>query len=292
MTITRAVGAAALSVAFTAGVVAPAVAATMTNDQPRAFMPRLSVGVPATAPATSACSTLASQLATQITSIGADLTAVPPKTAALTGPVTQMLNDVLALQKAGCLPAAPGAPATLPAACAPDVAKLLADAFELGADLSALPPNVPGALSSVGGVVADVKDLVTAKCLPAVTLPTIPGLPTKPTLPSPGLPMPPLPVGTAGLPTPVLPGTPKLPAPLPTPPVSLPTGLPTSLPTPPKLPVPLPPVPTSLPTVPKLPVPLPSVPSLPSLPSQPSLPTLPSAPSLPTMPSAPGTPKA
>ena len=291
MTITRAVGAAALSVAFAAGAVAPAVASTMRSDQ-FSGLPPYSLASAATG-GSSACATRASQLMSQITSIGTDLTAVPPKTADVTGPVGQVVDDVNALQSSGCLPKVPGAPVpTLPAACVPDVAKLLSDVFALAGDVSALPPNIGGALHSVGGLVADVTSLVTVKCLPAVTPPKVAGLPSLP-LPTPGLPTPGLPVPSVPVPAPSLPvSPPSVPVtapslPLPAPSLPLPT---------PKLPVPAPSLPVAIPTppvlppAPKLPLPVPSVPSLPTLPSAPSLPTLPSAPSLPMLPSATGTP--
>ena len=313
MTITRAVGVAALSMAFAAGAVAPAVASVLSGDRGDRLraLPPYSLAADATA-GTAACSALASQLVAQISAIGTDLTAVPPKTAALTGLVGQLAGDVAALQNSGCLPSVPGVPApNLPAACVADVANLMSDGFALLGDLNTVPPNVTGALSLVSALTVDVTDLVVAKCLPPVTVPVVPGLPsvTPPNL------VPPIPVAgqptTASnlpVPAPVLPTVPKLPVPVPTAPTALPTPpttpslpLPTTVPklpvpvptlpavpslplptTAPKLPVPVPTLPTTLPTVPKLPAPpsLPSVPSLPTLPGVPSLPALPSAPSV------------
>jgi hypothetical protein len=313
VTITRAVGVTALSVAFAAGAVVPAVAASMRGGGASGYaLPPHSLAAAATS-GTSACAALSAQLVSQITSISADLTAVPPKTADLTGPVGQVVTDVNALQGSGCLPKVPGAPApSLPAACVPDVAKLLSDAFALVGDLNTLPPNVGDALGSVRGVVADVASLVTAKCLPAVTVTKVPSPPsvTPPKVPGPPsvtLPKVPGPPNSTLPKVPGLPGSPThsagLPVPVPNPPLPVP-GLPLPAPSlpatppvvplPPKLPVPVPTAPIALPTPPKLPVPvpslplpLPSVPVLPSLPVNPSLPTLPSAPSLPMLPSAP-----
>lgn len=315
MTITRAVGAAALSVAFAAGAVAPAVAVSMRGSGDSGALRPYSLAADATS-GTSACAALSAQLVSQITSIRTDLTAVPPKTSDLTGPVGQVVTDVNALQGSGCLPKVPGAPApSLPAACVPDVAKLLSDAFALVGDLNTLPPNVGDALGSVRGVVADVASLVTAKCLPAVSVSKVPGPPsvTVPKIPGPpsvtspkvpGLPSstlpkvpgpPSSPARSAGLPVPV----PGLPVPVPSLPLPAPSlpVVPPVVPIPPKLPVPVPTAPIALPTpptlpklpvpTPSLPLPLPSVPALPSLPVNPSLPTLPSAPSLPMLPSAP-----
>jgi hypothetical protein len=176
----RALGAAALTVCFTAGAAAPALAAA-TVERPA---PHVQTRAALAADATAACTALAEQLVSQVTGIGTGLLAVPPNVSAATGLVGQVLGDVTALQSAGCLPALPPTGTGTPTVCVPDVAKLLSDAFALLADLTAATPNVTGAVSTVSELVSDLSGLVTAKCLPSVTLPSIPGLPAVPATPS------------------------------------------------------------------------------------------------------------
>jgi hypothetical protein len=279
------VGAAALSVAVVVSVAAPAVAFASDHGQPSPPKPPVSTPTtPAPPTPNSQCSELAKNLVAQLPGISSDLMAKPPRIDDATNLITNALNGVTALQKAGCLPNVPSNGASTPSStCVANVAKVLADLFGLVSDLSGI-PDVAGAATAARGVVSDVTALVDSKCLSSGKLPTPPA--PKPITPAPTKPPTPGVGGKVPTPTP----TPKLAgAPLPLASVPVPT------PTPPKVDVPKPSVPVPTPSAPKVPVPVltPSKPGLPSLPDNPSLPGLPTLPSLPgasNFPTAPDAP--
>ncbi|GAA3433191.1 hypothetical protein [Kutzneria kofuensis] len=142
-------------------------------------------------------------LSTSMTDFVAAITATPPDPAKVQGIIGDMVNEVVALQKAGCLPQLPGTQTRVqdPQQCLTAVVNALAALLNVLAANIAVPPDptaVTGAITKLGAAVTAINN---NNCLP-IKLP-VPGAPG-------GLPAPPggTPAPPGGLPAPpTIPGT-------------------------------------------------------------------------------------
>jgi hypothetical protein len=141
-------------------------------------------------------------LSDSMAQFGTVLTATPPDPAKVQGILGDMVDEVVALQKAGCLPQLPGTQTRVrdPQACLTAVVNTLAALLNVLAANISVPPDptaVTGAITKLGAAITAIN---TNNCLP-IKLP-VPGAPPIPAPPG-GTPAPP-----GGLPpAPPIPGT-------------------------------------------------------------------------------------
>jgi hypothetical protein len=164
------------------------------------------VSRPAAAPSARAACTAdtpeVKALASSMNEFMAAITVTPPDTAKAQGIIGDMINELVALQKAGCLQLS-AAPSRLqdPQACLNDLQGMGAALFGLLAAVLKTPPDPTGITTATTAIGAAITKFNNDNCLP-IKLPVPGGLPTPPG----GLPAPPAPPG--GLPAPPgLPGT-------------------------------------------------------------------------------------
>ncbi|MEV6609154.1 hypothetical protein [Kutzneria sp. NPDC051319] len=142
-------------------------------------------------------------LTTSMADFMSAIVATPPDTAKVQGIVGDMINELVALQKAGCLPpAAAPAPARLqdPQACLNDLQSMGSALFGLLAAVLKAPPDPTGITTATTAIGAAITKFNNDNCLPIkLPVPGAGGLPAPPG----GVPAPP-----GGLPAPPgLPGT-------------------------------------------------------------------------------------
>ncbi|MFI9385709.1 hypothetical protein [Kutzneria sp. NPDC052558] len=128
------------------------------------------------------------------------LTATPPDTAKMQGIAGDMINELVALQKAGCLELPAPARIQDPQACLNDLQGMGAALFGLLAAVLKTPPDPAGITTATTAIGAAITKFNTDNCLP-IKLP-VPG--------GGGLPAPPggVPAPPGGLPAPpTIPGT-------------------------------------------------------------------------------------
>jgi len=140
-------------------------------------------------------------LTTSMSDFMAAIAATPPDAAKVQGVVGDMINELVALQKAGCLQlAAPPARLQDPQACLNDLQGMGAALFGLLAAVLKTPPDPAGITTATTAIGAAITKFNTDNCLP-IKLP-VPG--------GGGLPAPPggVPAPPGGLPAPpTIPGT-------------------------------------------------------------------------------------
>ncbi|EWM16211.1 hypothetical protein KUTG_06515 [Kutzneria sp. 744] len=128
------------------------------------------------------------------------ISATPPDTAKLQAVTGDLINEVVALQKAGCLPAAE-APARLqdPQACLTDLQNAGAALFSMLAAALKVPPDPTAITTATTAIGAAITKFNNDNCLPIkLPVPGAPPLPGGGGVPAPpgGLPAPPTIPGT------------------------------------------------------------------------------------------------
>jgi len=139
-------------------------------------------------------------LAASMTSFMTAITATPPDTAKAQGIIGDMINELVALQKAGCLQlSAPPARIQDPQACLTDLQGMGAALFQLLAAVLKAPPDPTGITAATTAIGAAVTKFNNDNCLPIkLPVPGAPSLPGGGGVPAPpgGLPAPPTIPGT------------------------------------------------------------------------------------------------
>lgn len=141
-------------------------------------------------------------LTTSMADFVSAIAATPPDPAKVQGIIGDMINEVMALQKAGCLPQLPGTQSRVqdPQACLTDMANVGAALFGLLAAFLKVPPDPTAITTATTAIGSAITKFNNDNCLP-IKLPVPGGLPNPPGgLPNPpgGLPAPPAPPGLPG----------------------------------------------------------------------------------------------
>ncbi|MFC0543881.1 hypothetical protein [Kutzneria chonburiensis] len=139
-------------------------------------------------------------LAASMTAFMSAVSATPPDTAAVQSTVGDMITELVALQKAGCLQlAAPPARIQDPQACLTDLQGMGAALFQLLAAVLKAPPDPTGITAATTAIGAAITKFNNDNCLPIkLPVPGAPPLPGGGGVPAPpgGLPAPPTIPGT------------------------------------------------------------------------------------------------
>jgi hypothetical protein len=177
-----------LAAALTSTLALPATAAPASGRATQAAVgAAAAVGHRAAGSACIAATPQVKALASTVTSLGTALAAVPPSTTALGQASGDLMNAVIAVVSAGCLPALPSAtPSTTPAApnaaaCLVAEVKLRQATLGVIAAAIATPPNLTAALQAATALVSALTTINSDSCLPvALPVPTVPALPGLP----------------------------------------------------------------------------------------------------------------
>jgi hypothetical protein len=146
-------------------------------------------------------------LTTSMADFVAAISATPPDAAKVQGILGDMINEMAALQKAGCLPQLPGSQSRVQdaQACLTDLANVGAALFSMLAAQLKTPPDATAITAATTAMGVAITKFNADNCLP-IKLPVPGGLPTPPG----GVPAPPggVPAPPGGLPAPPgIPGT-------------------------------------------------------------------------------------